>query len=801
MLLLTEAISARSGTHCVNKNVLRFRPVVPGWDFEFTDETQDPEGTPSPVASPPSIFSIPIDDDVLLFLQRCAAYRNRLQDDLAKVCAKVRGSEAGLIHVEPLAGADRVLDWQARASRAAENILRELTYQSVVVNEDAAPTVLMDTDLQAKLEEMKTMVFKPDVEARTFQLAGAKTSVSRAKQLIEKLVAEVEESLRNRVQDRVRVKPDVLLLLTKCSGIEDLKKRFRNTTVTPVTTGKNKGTIQLEGPQREVNQIGNELRRKGEEVMSIDVEFPSKALNQVMASVKGTEFAEAVIKEAGLEATISIRPAQGRQPPQIKLVGWVNNETELEGTKEKLRDLVSEEVIELRPQEVEALRNPKWHAAKMQVRDNFLVQILDPTEGARADCISFHGVVHDIRQSREIVRKFFDENAIVCQKSQLPAGMERYLVEYHKTSLHNLETKFKEFQVTVRIADNIATIRGTEHGVKLAAGEFEKVLKSEVAEGSIEITRPGMKRYFVKEEAGKQLRAIEKEKHVVIEQDRILSKSPPGELLARAGSLATNQLVVSALTKEGKKISIYRGDITRHKCDIMVNAANGKLDHIGGVAKAIATAGGPEIQVDCHKFVKQKGELLPSHVYVGKAGKLPCKRLVHVVGPSWSGGRSGESRYLQQGISNCLEEASQHNSIALPAISTGVYGFPGRMAAEIMINAVLDFSFENQASQLHDIHFVDQNDAMINTLRSVLEDVFQAERDKLFYPGLSSDSTNRRPKGRGGAGGGRGRGHGGQGRAQRGRGGFGGSTQTVTLGGGKIVTVKQGDLCKEKVSG
>ena len=184
----------RSGTHCVNKNVLRFRPVVPGWDFEFTDEMPDARGTPSP-ASPLSIFTVPIDDDVLVFLQRCATYRNRLLNDLADACAKVRESGAGLIHIEPLAGADRVLDWQTRASRAAENVLRELTYQSVVVSEDAAPMVLVDADLQSKLEEMKTLIFKPNVEARTFQLAGAKTSVCRAKQLIEKLATEVEESL------------------------------------------------------------------------------------------------------------------------------------------------------------------------------------------------------------------------------------------------------------------------------------------------------------------------------------------------------------------------------------------------------------------------------------------------------------------------------------------------------------------------------------------------------------------------------------------------------------------------------
>jgi O-acetyl-ADP-ribose deacetylase len=150
----------------------------------------------------------------------------------------------------------------------------------------------------------------------------------------------------------------------------------------------------------------------------------------------------------------------------------------------------------------------------------------------------------------------------------------------------------------------------------------------------------------------------------------------------------------------GCRLELAQGDITQQEVDVICNAANSQLAGGGGVDGAIDRAAGPSL-------MQETDQKYPDGCPTGSAvlttgGNLKAKYVCHAVGPVWRGGQHGEPDLLGAAYLRCLELATEHacQSIAFPAISTGVYGYPMDLAAQTALTVARDYLLEAGAPSL-----------------------------------------------------------------------------------------------------
>ncbi|KAK3104456.1 hypothetical protein FSP39_002419 [Pinctada imbricata] len=188
----------------------------------------------------------------------------------------------------------------------------------------------------------------------------------------------------------------------------------------------------------------------------------------------------------------------------------------------------------------------------------------------------------------------------------------------------------------------------------------------------------------------------------------------------------------SFTTQEGIIIKVYSGSITRLSVDCIVNAANENLMHGGGVAYAISNAAGYKFDAESREYVKKHGPINVGECCTTGAGDLPYKCVIHTVGPRWGDYRHNEKWQCEDDLQRAVEvtftEAVKQGcqTVALPAISSGIFGVPWEVCVKQYYQAVVAYS-QTATSPIKEIHFVDKDQRMVDCISSKFREYFEGK--------------------------------------------------------------------------
>ncbi|KAH1185092.1 protein mono-ADP-ribosyltransferase PARP14-like [Mauremys mutica] len=274
---------------------------------------------------------------------------------------------------------------------------------------------------------------------------------------------------------------------------------------------------------------------------------------------------------------------------------------------------------------------------------------------------------------------------------------------------------------------NGISLSGPRGEVFQAVTKIEQIL-SPLHSENVVIDKPGAKVFFKEQE------------HLYVtgvkQQFNCLIRLQEGEEQREDGEVSNvytkqGQPVYEKILQDGVVVAVYKGDLCTHPADIVVNASNEDLKHIGGLAEALLKAAGPELQTECDRIVQKRGPLQPGRAVITDAGNLRCKQVIHAVGPKWSDhGPEKCVHLLKRAVKESLRlaETYNHHSIAIPAISSGIFGFPLKLCAQSIVTSIKETLEDSPGeSCLKEIHLVDSSEKTVQAFTDTFKDVF---RDK-----------------------------------------------------------------------
>ncbi|CAH1784889.1 unnamed protein product [Owenia fusiformis] len=371
------------------------------------------------------------------------------------------------------------------------------------------------------------------------------------------------------------------------------------------------------------------------------------------------------------------------------------------GTKEVLEKQSEKHQLELQLERIvlKYLRKKKKEQLKV-IRENYDVtfNITDGDQYSTLTVLPGKGKTPQIQKGYDALINTYQDLAFTTSQDKITVSHEDLK---DNSKVQKIVKDSQATEILIHINDNVIEIMGPKGKIQKAMFDVKKALG-----------------YNMKTREEEENELDSEENKVDLRSGRQLSV-PRETSLISPGNL-------NFTTTEGIKVSVYRGDITLQTTHVIVNAANSRLNHGGGVAGAIAKAGGYKIQKDSDDLMKNRNHKpldVSEAVYttVPKTNNLKCKYIVHAVGPRWERypDKARCRDLLTRTFYNSLGTASslKANSVTIPAISSGIFGVPRDVCVECMFTAVKSFSQDKgKKTTLKDVRFVNIDEETTNDI-------------------------------------------------------------------------------------
>ncbi|XP_016383980.1 poly [ADP-ribose] polymerase 14-like [Sinocyclocheilus rhinocerous] len=602
---------------------------------------------------------------------------------------------------------------------------------------------------------VKDQVFiDTDASKGVLTLAGMTHEIIGLKPIIEKFLERATNQIereKNSVTEYMEISPAMYSLLEQDGLTSAVSPHLH------IDYNKNFNRLDLSGLHTEILIFKNWVLEKKINIKQKPLQI-NRSILEFLRSMDCNEMSRDLFISHGITAVYTIENGD------VVVIG--STERALAEAEKKVNTVLTTKDLTVEDQGV--LQMPAWQDLKKQLHKLFNTSKKTSVSIhiSQTDKVIVTGFREPVLEVSENLRRFMEEHTRIEETVRVKSHAAFELIKDRKSQDWQHFIKSDKMKVNFDSKRPSIKLSGERTFVQPAL-TFFKGLADGLYTDTLIIKKAGAKKYFL-EQGKMMLSMLLKEKRfvVVLQEDDMLEEE---ENEFTEGSFEDiGQVSCEVRMPGGVTVTVRKADICKINVDAVVNAANEDLKHIGGLALALLQAAGPSLQQTCDQHTKANGALKPGDAFITDAGRLPCKYVVHAVGPRFSDSdRRTTVQRLRRAVRESLNQASSRNcsSIAIPVISSGVFGCPLELCTETIAKEVRDYidyhNHRGSNSTLTEIHLVDNNGSTVNAMTQAVRKEFAAYNPKMTFPhqikphGYSNNGQGYRGNARG-----RGRGHG-----------------------------------------
>uniref|UniRef100_A0A2K6UMW3 Poly [ADP-ribose] polymerase n=1 Tax=Saimiri boliviensis boliviensis TaxID=39432 RepID=A0A2K6UMW3_SAIBB len=669
-------------------------------------------GKEKPLIKLPAPFEESIDLPLWKFLQKKNHLIEEINDEMRRCHCELTWSElSGKVTIRPAAtlvneGRPRIKTWQTHTSTALSSIRSKYKVTPIKVDPTVWDTIKNDVEddrILIEFDALKEMVI----------LAGKSEDVQsfevQVKELIESTTQKIKKEEQS-LKEKMIISPGKYFLLCQSGLLDHLRTECLETEICYDGVTQH---LCLKGPSANVYKIKCEIQEKVYSMAQKSIAVSSEIF-QFLQQVNCEEFSKCLFIAQKILALYELEGT-------AVLLTSCSSKALLEAEKHMLSALHSKR-IKVENKEVLHVKKWKMITQNLHKKQNFSpnsVIISELASETTAEVI-ITGQVKEVNETYQLLFNFIEQNMKIERLIEVKPSL---VIDY-------LKAERKLFWPKIKMA-NVQVCFNPENKQKgiLLTGSKPEVLKAmdivkqvwdSICVKSVHIDKPGAKQFF-QDKARFYQSEVRRLFGCFIELQENAEKeggSPAGQKYFSRTDLAPGVVLI-----------VRQGDLAQLPVDVVVNAANEDLKHYGGLAAALSKAAGPELQADCDQIVKRDGKLLPGNATISKAGKLPYHHVIHAVGPCWNRDEIAKCTYLltkavQRSLG--LAEKYKYQSIAIPAISSGVFGFPLKLCVETIVSAIKKkFLNKKDKCLLKEIYLVDVSEKTVEAFVEAVKTAFK----------------------------------------------------------------------------
>nr|XP_026696245.1 poly [ADP-ribose] polymerase 14-like [Ciona intestinalis] len=519
------------------------------------------------------------------------------------------------------------------------------------------------------------------------------------------------------VKESVPLKEIHFRAFVDCCIIDDLRETYKQR----VDFFVENNAIHLSGNQYDVAEAKNEVLTKRINLDSCKLPgFPSQLTMFMIQSLNAADANKLQPGSVNLRFIIqeefrqrNVKVSVQVQDDNIQLIYL--DTTHRDKATTELSNLLKQVSIPCNESMDAMLQQHEWKRLRQGLCSNKNLRII---QNSHQNEIILLGLAGPFKGAQKNIEGFIRQNISGTNLVRMEYISAKFVENYFKDSL---EKSSKGVMACVRwgISDGGGIeVKGKDVDVKKAVSWLQGIVKS-IKTTQHQFSIPGIPAFFRDKDKSKTfLSFTEKENKCIIMVDSCTLPSW-GNPYANMGNKLKPKIAlktVHSMRLQGSnvEVKILRGDITEVNCDAIVNASNDKLElRDAGISGSIKKKCGPTVQAEMNQHIASVGgTMLPGSAVSTSAGRMNCRRIIHVVGPVWKGDISDEvcEAYLKSCVSETLKEAERYNltSVAMPAISCGVFGGSVSVCPRLMVETLVDH-FMKPSSCIKQIYFVENS--------------------------------------------------------------------------------------------